>query len=718
LLDFVCLIAVLCVVFGVNPGAGLASGTAASSGAGHASGAGPASHDDVSSSAEHTVQAEPDTAVWDTLFWGPEIVVEAKRITPEDELAGGSGFVAMIDLGRRKDRIEDIASILSRTIGVRVKQYGGLGGYATMSIRGSSSSQVQFYLDGVPISDAYTGTTDLSNLALGDIKRIEVFRGSSPVGFGSSSIGGTVNLVPRDFGDRDDLGAIPSVETRASAGSFGTENYHLTLDSQIGRLMLRCHGGYLGSGGDFRFLDDNATPENLLDDTEVARSNNDFGRWNVSGRVGLDLPGFQAVSLNYDAIDRESGVPGLGSNQSTTARCERKRRIGYLKLEPGTLLSHRLHARAAAYYSWTAERFSDPMGEISPSRQETDNRIKAYGMNVRTKLYAPVLPLAIEAFVEGRKDRFHPVSLVPRYSAGPDRLRTSRILSVAGDLSLLSDRVILTAGTRHEWHENEFYDEPFMPWLPPTPQGRAKKTERTPSFGFRLHPAACVVLKGNWGRHYRVPTFFELFGNRGSVTGDSGLENENGENFDVGIVFSAERFWRFDNPFLEVVYLNNDVENLILFFPNSQHTVKPRNIGSASIEGCELSASLGMPGSIVLSANYSYLRGKDTSPIPYYTGNDLPGRPAHEAFASLTLLKRRWDASYELHFIGSNYLDRANMEEVSARTLHNLIIGLKLPRHGMSLSLEGCNLGDDRTQDVSGFPLPGRSFYITARWKR
>ncbi|MCK4236321.1 MAG: TonB-dependent receptor, partial [Candidatus Krumholzibacteria bacterium] len=145
----------------------------------------------------------------DTLFWGPEIIVEAKRILPDDEIFNRSNFVVLIDLGKRKDRIEDIASILSRTVGVRVKQYGGLGSFATMSIRGSSSNQVQLYMDGVPLNDAYTGTANLADLPLGDVQRIEIFRGFSPTNFGSSAIGGTVNLVTSGNSDREGDRSLP-----------------------------------------------------------------------------------------------------------------------------------------------------------------------------------------------------------------------------------------------------------------------------------------------------------------------------------------------------------------------------------------------------------------------------------------------------------------------------------------------------------------------------
>ncbi len=218
-------------------------------------------------------ERENRIGVMDTLFWGPEIIVEAQRLSPKDELYNRPGFVALIDLEKRKNRMDDVASLLSRAVGVRIKQYGGLGSFATVSIRGSSSSQVQVYMDGVPLNDALTGTANLSDLALGDITRIEIFRGFSPTIFGSSSIGGTINLVSSKGDEWDGVGIVPSVQSRATAGSFDTRRYLVTLKSRCRRAGLHLHGGFMESRGDFDFFDDNATPENPCDDETSARAN-------------------------------------------------------------------------------------------------------------------------------------------------------------------------------------------------------------------------------------------------------------------------------------------------------------------------------------------------------------------------------------------------------------------------------------------------------------
>ena len=83
----------------------------------------------------------------------------------------------------------------------------------------------------------------------------------------------------------------------------------------------------------------------------------------------------------------------------------------------------------------------------------------------------------------------------------------------------------------------------------------------------------------------------ELFGNIGSVTGHADLEPEEGANRDIGVIFAVGTGRVIRDVLFEVVYLDNNIDNLILFYPNSQFTSQPTNIGSASIRGWEFSFS-------------------------------------------------------------------------------------------------------------------------------
>ncbi|UCH84164.1 MAG: TonB-dependent receptor, partial [Candidatus Latescibacterota bacterium] len=527
-------------------------------------------------------------SVPDTLYTVPAIIIEAPRVTRvESDVFNRSGFVAVVDMGPRQNRVEDLSSVLSRMVGVRVREYGGLGGFATVSIRGSSSNQVDVFLDGVPISDAYTGTTNIAELPLGGVKRIEVYRGFTPPHLGSTAIGGAVNLNTVDSKNWLGVTAFPLEEGFGSYGSFDTSRLVLSLWSRLGALRLFAHAGRLTSEGNFTFEDNAGTPENPDDDRRVERVNNDIDSWNALGRVIFELPIVGDVSLSHNYLSRDQGVPGIGSHQSLSARSRRERHLTYLQAGSPGSLAKRLDIAAMGFYSWTNEVFLDLEGDIGLRPQQTDNVFSTSGGSLRSRLDVPALPVELEAYVDGRYETFTPGASLPVPTSGPDMRRTSTTAAVYGDLFLSHLRAVLTASGRMVSHTSEFYDPPRFPWLPPTPQGKINRNDHTPQLGFRFMPTSFLSVKANWGRYVRLPTFVELFGNTGSVTGSADLVPEESLNRDIGVVVSHDRLWRLRRMFFEVVYLDNDVENLIIYFPNSQFTAKPRNIGAARIRGVE-----------------------------------------------------------------------------------------------------------------------------------
>ncbi|MFQ5675131.1 MAG: hypothetical protein ACE5G1_04480 [bacterium] len=59
-----------------------------------------------------------------------------------------------------------------------------------------------------------------------------------------------------------------------------------------------------------------------------------------------------------------------------------------------------------------------------------------------------------------------------------------------------------------------------------------------------------------------------------------------------------------------------------------------------------------------------------------------------------------------------NYLDRANQRLTHSRQIHNVGISIKA-KSQWSLTIEAKNLSDDRIEDIFGFPLPGRAYFMT-----
>jgi len=78
----------------------------------------------------------------------PEVRVEARRPEPSARRRQPTGFVSDVPAGASGHAFETLGDLLGRTAGARIQQYGGLGSFATVSLRGAPAGQLAVYVDG------------------------------------------------------------------------------------------------------------------------------------------------------------------------------------------------------------------------------------------------------------------------------------------------------------------------------------------------------------------------------------------------------------------------------------------------------------------------------------------------------------------------------------------------------------------------------------------
>jgi iron complex outermembrane receptor protein len=115
-----------------------------------------------------------------------------------------------------------------------------------------------------------------------------------------------------------------------------------------------------------------------------------------------------------------------------------------------------------------------------------------------------------------------------------------------------------------------------------------------------------------------------------------------------------------------------------------------------------------------VSGNYTHQRAVNKSNIPSQTGKILPGRPVHEFSGKTEVFLNKISLSYTYDFTAENYLDPANQIPTTSRSIHNIGLMVK-PTKQVSAAFEVKNLTNDQIEDVFGFPLPGRSYFLTVQ---
>ncbi|MEO7794725.1 MAG: TonB-dependent receptor, partial [Thermoanaerobaculia bacterium] len=137
------------------------------------------------------------------------------------------------------DRKAIEADDLLRTIpGLELAQAGSAGKVTSLFSRGTNSNHTLVLWNGIELNDPYLGGFDWSNLSTDGVERLEVVRGPFSALYGSSALGGVVQLVTRrGGGDRSHLGTAS-----AEAGSNDYLRGGVAGGSRIGPLAIDLAG--------------------------------------------------------------------------------------------------------------------------------------------------------------------------------------------------------------------------------------------------------------------------------------------------------------------------------------------------------------------------------------------------------------------------------------------------------------------------------------------
>ncbi|MCK9522937.1 MAG: TonB-dependent receptor [Proteobacteria bacterium] len=630
-----------------------------------------------------------------------------------------TGTATAIDTADATARFTTVAQTLRSAPGTTVRQSGGLGSYSEASIRGSAASQVPVYLDGVRLNGAGFPAVDLSSLALDNFSRIDVYRSGAPMELGPRGLGGAILLHTRP----------PDAAQTELALSFGTLHTRKMLWRQ--QLPIPTGGvswqlGALSTRGDFPHLNDNGTWHDPTDDHIAARRNNGYAAAHATVRLEHRVGAWHLRWLDT-WHQQQQGLAGMDSVPTRSARHETQRNI--LHLAATRPLTRRADLHLSAAWHALGARLDDAASELgsAPSERSTGLHVASLGGDIPVHWSARHTS---RFRLGGAFEHLHTDdSLRPQSALAMHRLRLDTGLS--HDAYGLRDRLRLTPTLQLELTRD--IDTAPASHLARNASNDISRLDWLPGLG------ACALLpKGfelcaNAGRYVRVPDLIERFGNRGTAVGNSALRPESGVQTDAGLRFRHEPNGRGLHVNSRLSGFAQWTRDLIVWVP-TMNALRPENLDAARTTGLEAELALAWARSVRLEANYTFLHAVNTSNQPHYRGRQLPGRPAHELWAKLTLGRHFAHIEAALYlsgeYIGQNPLSPYNDREMTvARLYANTGASLHWPQSGLTLSFDVYNLADriyrdDNAgvrrplRDYEGFPLPGRTAYLTIHWRR
>ncbi len=577
-----------------------------------------------------------------------------------------SGAITVIETREHQGEAKDTAELLAPSPGVVVLDLGGLGQAKLLNIRGASSNGVLVFLDGIPLNGA-GGSVDLSLIPSAIVDRLEVLRGGASAKYGSGGLGGAINVLTRPAR----RGANFSAE--ATQGSFGTWMAQLGASGSIGRGqgLLLLHGAR--SSGDFSypFNDKPQLPGNPS--IERSRENNDATLGGALLKFHHPLPRDWSIDAMGEVSLESRGLAGTVENPTPDARESNQRISSTLRLTRSFGQGAEINGRAF----FRRDHLSFRGGYFASGLEESDSALGS-------ELGASVLLGGVQHLSAGAQLEYE--SLQQSSSTNPSWFR--------GGL-LLSDEILLFSG--------------IFSVIPSVRLDRTGPfTGFSPKLGALLTLPGGFELRGNIASAFRAPSFLELYVAQGSLLPNPDLKPERSISGDAALGH------RTSLSFLSVGAFYSTYRDLISYEYYPPLLAKAYNFNSANVYGLETEGELRPWAFISVLLGYTLLFSQNLLDDPRYYLKELPYRPRHKLYARMTAGPKIARARAELNFQSQQFFNRTETLSLPARGLLNFGISSQvLSSPDVIASIVVKNVLDVRTQDLDGYPLPGRAAYLT-----
>ena len=615
-------------------------------------------------------------------------------------------FYSIIKRKKFEGKIEGLSQILKQEPGIQVRQSGGMGSFSSISIRGSSSDQVNIFLDGILLNDASGGGVDLSNISLSDVGAIEIYRGITPANFAQSSIGGVVNIRTR----RIKRGIKSSITT--GYGSFNTRKLGAFINYKPGKWDCLISGDYLGSDNDFRFLNNMGTVFNKADDRIERRHNAEFDQKNLLTKFGLDITDSVRIDLLNQCFLKDQDLPDWKNNRSTRTSFDTRRDITAFKFTADDVGPIHLNTSTQVYYGWKNEDYDDRLGQIGLGRQHNIYHTRRCGTNIFLEWLNNWNTVGL--MLHFQHERYDSQDQL-KQSNPTESKRNLFSLALQDSLAFFQDSLIITPALRLTHLRDRLMGTRSIFSGVQMPGSSREETHFSPQIGLKYRPLSWLTLKTNLGRYVREPSFFELFGDRGFFLGNENLKAEKGVNFDLGLEVNLFPEWPWlRHIHIDCAYFHSRVNDLITRSFDARGVGKSVNISKTKISGIETGFKMDFLKIFRFIANATWQDTENQSDIKAFNGNRLPGRYRRSYLERIEAMYDGLKVWSEIMEEEGVYYDTANL--LKAKDKEEINAGVSWQLRSALLTLEARNLKNEQYEDFNGFPMPGRSYYFTLKY--
>ena len=210
--------------------------------------------------------------------------------------------ISVISMKQLQGQVSDMEGILSKTVGIAIRQSGGVGSASRISLRGLEGKRIGYFIDGTSLSDQSDFLT-LNDIPVDMIDRIEVYKGVVPAKLGGSSMGGAVNLVLKEYPDH------------YADFSYSHESFNTNRAQTVFKRNVRDLGLVWGLGGGYTYASNNYEMRIPTERTLKVRRNHDaFQKLLFGGSIKAHKWWFDEIEIEPAFSETRRELQGIEYN--------------------------------------------------------------------------------------------------------------------------------------------------------------------------------------------------------------------------------------------------------------------------------------------------------------------------------------------------------------------------------------------------------------------
>ena len=598
--------------------------------------------------------------------------------------------------------IQNLADAVKKFAGTNVRDYGGIGGMKTVSVRNLGAHHTAVSYDGVTVSNTQAGQIDVGRFSLDNMESLSLAIGADESLMQSArhyaSAGVLSILTERPHFDE---GKNSAFRFRLKGGSFGLVTPSLRYWQRVGeQTSLALNGSYMRADGVYPFVLVNGRER-----TNEKRYNSDIYTWQGEANLYHTFADKSQLDMKAYWFYSERGLPGSVTLYNPVSRERLWDEDFFAQAVYRKAFDEKWNLHARLKYTHTWNRYEDTNVKYDGGKQIDVNRQNEYYASA-TLGWSPVeafrIALAEDAFYNDLCNNIN-IGSNPDYPF-PKRITSLTALSAQWQLERLHVEGNVVGTYAHETVENG--------------ENPADKHRLSPcvSVTYRLLPNESLHLRAMWKNTFRMPSFNDLYYLR---IGNSGLRPEKATEYNLGLTWSGRPFQAVKYVSATVDAYYNDVTDKIVAFP-STYVWKMANFGKVKIKGIDVTLATEVPiyhkVSAILTGAYTFQESLDKLKASASYNRQLPYTPKHSGNASL-LIRNPWvNLGYSVLFQGERWSSSQQTAQykLKAYSEHTLTLSREFRFKSWQLNLSGSihNLFDKQYEIVKYYPMPGRSFSL------